>query len=144
MRNLNDLLGGFLNPHLFCKPVLKHPEDQQALMEAAFGGEAQFFLGTDSAPHKKEFKECDCGCAGTYTAPVAVPALFQFFLEQGAASVDDVSRFQAFTSEHGADFYGLPRNETHAVLVQEPWTVPADYHGVVPFLAGQLLNWRMK
>jgi dihydroorotase len=99
MRNLDHLLGGFLNPHLFCKPVLKRPEDQEALVAAAFGGEARFFLGTDSAPHQRGQKECDCGCAGTYTAPVAIPALYQFYRELPSIRGDDVEEFQAFTAE---------------------------------------------
>jgi dihydroorotase len=144
MRNLDDLLGGLLNPHLFCKPVLKRPEDQAALIEAAFGGEQRFFLGTDSAPHLKDQKECDCGCAGTYTAPVAIPALFQFYMERVAGSDGDVSAFQAFVSENGARFYRLPLNEDHINLVREPWTVAPEYHGVVPFLAGRTLDWRVR
>ncbi len=141
MKNLDHMMGGFLNPHLFCKPVLKRPEDQEALMEAAFGGDTSFFLGTDSAPHQRGQKECDCGCAGTYTAPVAVPALFQFFLENGACSANDPSVFQSFTSEHGADFYQVPRNNAVIHLDRRSWTVPAEYHGVVPFLAGETLEW---
>ena len=29
----------------------------------------QFFLGTDTAPHTADTKECACGCAGTLDAP---------------------------------------------------------------------------
>lgn len=143
MSNLDDLLGGFLNPHMFCKPVLKRPEDQRALMEAAFSQDARFFLGTDSAPHTKENKECSCGCAGVYSAPVAIPALFQFFLEHGACTENDISAFQAFTAEHGARFYGLPLNQTTVTLEKREWTVPDMYHGVVPYFAGQKLQWRL-
>jgi dihydroorotase len=141
MRNLDHLLGGFLNPHLFCKPVLKRPEDQEALVAAAFGGESRFFLGTDSAPHQRGQKECDCGCAGTYTAPVAIPALYQFYRELPSIRGDDVEEFQAFTAERGADFYRLPRNESEISLERRSWSVPSEYHGVVPFLAGQTLEW---
>ena len=34
---------------------------------------------------------------------------------------------QAFASEFGADFYGLPRNADTVTLVRESWTVPAEY-----------------
>ncbi|AHC13524.1 dihydroorotase [Salinispira pacifica] len=143
MRNLDHLLGGMLNPHLFCKPVLKTPGDQKALVDAAFSGSHRFFLGTDSAPHKRGDKECDCGCAGTYTAPVAIPALFQFFLEQGAIDKENTRLFQDFTSAHGADFYGLEKNRGELILENAPWKVPAEYHGVVPFLANSELQWRV-
>jgi dihydroorotase len=66
---LDDVIGGALNPHHFCKPVAKRPEDREALVEAAIRSE-RFFLGTDSAPHLKENKECAAGCAGVYTSPV--------------------------------------------------------------------------
>lgn len=144
MRNLDHLLGGMLNPHLFCKPVLKTPGDQKALVDAAFSGNPRFFLGTDSAPHQRGDKECDCGCAGTYTAPVAIPALFQFFLEQGAIETGNTRLFQEFTSGHGADFYHLPRNQSEIILKKSSWKVPGEYHGVVPFLANSELQWRVQ
>ena len=32
---LDDVAGGLLNPHLFCKPIAKRPEDRDALLQAA-------------------------------------------------------------------------------------------------------------
>ena len=32
---LNDVAGGMLQPHLFCKPIAKRPEDREALLNAA-------------------------------------------------------------------------------------------------------------
>ena len=51
---------------------IKREEDRQALLEAATSGDPSFFLGTDSAPHTVETKESDCGCAGSFTAPIAM------------------------------------------------------------------------
>jgi len=34
---LDDVAGGMLNPHLFCKPIAKRYEDREALREVAFG-----------------------------------------------------------------------------------------------------------
>jgi dihydroorotase len=42
----------------------------------------QFFLGTDSAPHAVGDKESDCGCAGCYTAPVALELYAEVFEAQ--------------------------------------------------------------
>ncbi len=144
MRNLNDLIGGFLDPHLFCKPVLKHPDDQAALIDAAFGGESCFFLGTDSAPHLRRDKESQCGCAGSYTSPVAIPALYGFFSAIAGQRGWEIERFENFTSVHGADFYKLPLNDERISLVEREWIVPWDYHGVVPFLAGKKLQWSVE
>jgi len=32
---LDDVAGGLLDPHLFCKPIAKRPEDREALLQAA-------------------------------------------------------------------------------------------------------------
>jgi dihydroorotase len=36
---LDDVAGGLLKPHLFCKPIAKRPEDRDALLAAALSGE---------------------------------------------------------------------------------------------------------
>ncbi|HMO22072.1 MAG TPA: hypothetical protein PKC98_14030, partial [Candidatus Melainabacteria bacterium] len=80
---LDDVIGGMLDPHVFCKPVAKLPSDREALLEAAFSGNPKFFLGSDSAPHTVANKECPCGAAGAYTAPVMMPALIDLFEKHG-------------------------------------------------------------
>ncbi len=35
---LDDVAGGMLRPHLFCKPIAKRPEDREALLQAALPG----------------------------------------------------------------------------------------------------------
>lgn len=138
VHTLDDLLGDGLQPHLFCKPLLKRPEDRAALRAAAFSGHPKFFLGTDSAPHDRSRKECPCGAAGVYSAPVAMPILVREFINAGA-----LPQLTAFCAANGADFYRVPRTTRHLVLVNEPWTVPADKHGVVPMAAGEVLDWRV-
>jgi dihydroorotase len=58
-----------------------------------------------------------------------------------------LERLQAFASERGADFYGLPRNRDKITLVREAWTVPGSYPfadtQIVPFRAGESIAWRM-
>ena len=130
--------GGKMQPHNFCKPIAKDPADRAALLEAATSGEPCFFYGGDSAPHLRGTKECADVCAGVFNAPVAMPLLAQIFDEQNA-----LDKLENFTSCFGAQWYDLPLNEETITLIEEPWTVPAEYSGVVPFMAGQTLKWRV-
>ena len=64
------------------------------------------------------------------------------FEEEGA-----LDRLEAFASENGPRFYGLPLNEGRMVLeraqVMVPDTLPAAGTKIVPFLAGETLPWRL-
>ena len=71
----NALFAGGLRPHAYCLPVLKREAHRQALVDAATGGNAKYFLGTDSAPHARHAKESACGCAGCFSAPAGHRAL---------------------------------------------------------------------
>ena len=79
MLTLDDVVGGDLRPHHFCKPIAKRPEDRDAILAEVLAGNPRFFFGSDSAPHLRGEKESECGCAGVYTAPVAVPLLVELF-----------------------------------------------------------------
>lgn len=136
---INDVIGDGLRPHNYCKPVAKWPEDRKAIVRAAISGNPKFFLGSDSAPHAKEDKECAKGCAGVYTAPILLPLLAQNF-----AACDALGMLDDFTSRFGAEFYNLPLNSGRIRLVRRRWTVPAAYDGIVPFLAGQRLDWQIE
>lgn len=132
---LDDVVGDKLQPHNFCKPIAKRPRDRYALLRAATSGNPKFFLGTDSAPHTQETKECSSGCAGCFTAPLAIPLLADIFYSAGAlATLGD------FTSAFGASFYKLPLNTEHVELVRVEWTVPDRYGSVVPFMAGRKIQ----
>jgi dihydroorotase len=138
----NDLVGGTLKPHYFCKPLAKRPSDRRALLGAATSGNPKFFLGTDSAPHLRGKKECASGCAGVFTAPVAMPLLLALF-EEHASSLFALDRLKHFTSVFGARFYGLLQNRDAITLEENSWTVPGEYDGVVPFKAEETLKWRV-
>jgi dihydroorotase len=136
---LNDVIGDKLEPHHFCKPVAKRSSDRAVLLAAATSGNPKFFLGTDSAPHLKEMKECASGCAGVYTAPIAIPLLLELFEGYGA-----INKLEDFCSRFGADFYGLPHNKETITLARENWVIPPIYGGVIPFRAGKEIHWRME
>jgi dihydroorotase len=137
---LDDVLGAGIRPHYYCKPLLGRREDRDALIAAAVGGEAKFFFGSDSAPHLRRDKEGAHGAAGIYSSPTALSVLAELF--ERVCGSGWVERLEAFTSVHGAAFYGLPVNDSYIELAVDPWTVPGEYHGVVPLRAGDTLRWR--
>lgn len=140
--NRNDMLVGGIRPHHYCLPVLKRERDRQALIEAATSGNPKFFLGTDSAPHPRSAKVADCGCAGVFSAPVALPVYAEVFEAAGALEC-----LEDFASHFGADFYGLPRHTERITLRREPWSVPASLpcgdDTLTPLRAGDELPWRV-
>ena len=140
--NRNALFAGGLRPHAFCLPVVKREKHRLAVRAAAVSGSPKFFLGTDSAPHPRHAKESGCGCAGIFNAPFALESYAQVFEEEGA-----LDRFEGFASEHGARFYGLPLNEGTVTLERNPVKVPERIGGsdadLVPFHAGEMLNWKL-
>jgi dihydroorotase len=143
MLSRNDLLVGGIRPHYYCLPVLKRATHRDALRGAAVSGDPRFFLGTDSAPHATDTKENACGCAGCYTAPVALACLAHVFEAEGA-----LDRLEAFASLHGAAFYGVPPAEDRIVLEKgAPWApppqAPTGAGPVTVFDPGFALEWRV-
>jgi dihydroorotase len=140
--NRNALFQGGIRPHYYCLPVLKREEHRRALIEAATGGNAKFFLGTDSAPHARGAKECACGCAGIYTAHAGIELYAEVFEQAGA-----LDRLEAFASFHGPDFYGLPRNQGTITLEKCAWQPPSEVpfanETLVPLRAGEEIGWRL-
>ena len=140
--NRGAMFRGGLRAHLYCLPLLKRERDRVALLEAASSTDPRFFLGTDSAPHAKAAKESACGCAGVYSAPVALELYARAFEQAGR-----LDRLEDFASLRGAAFYGLPRNRGTVTLERRPWTVPAALPfgsaEIVPMCAGETLEWRL-
>ncbi|MFL6747221.1 MAG: dihydroorotase [Sphingomicrobium sp.] len=136
--NRNALFNGGLRPHAYCLPVVKREEHRLAVRRAAVSGSPKFFLGTDTAPHAREAKESACGCAGIFNAPYALESYVQVFEEE-----DALDRFEAFASENGPRFYGLPRNEGTITLERQDVEVPDAMEGLVPFHAGETLRWKL-
>lgn len=139
----NAMLVGGIRPHYYCLPILKRRTDREALVRAAISGSPSFFLGTDSAPHSQSSKESACGCAGAFTAPVAMPLYAQVFAEANA-----LNKLDAFAGQFGANFYRQPINTERLVLSQTPWQVPQTLthaeQKLVPFLAGETLMWQVE
>ena len=140
--NRNALFTGGIRPHYYCLPVLKRETHRLALVQAATSGNPRFFLGTDSAPHPAHLKEHASGCAGCYTAHAAVEMYAEAFDNAGA-----LDKLEGFASFHGADFYGLPRNQDRILLRRESWTPPESFAfgeaQLKPLRSGEALPWRM-
>jgi dihydroorotase len=117
--NRNAIFKGGIRPHFYCLPIAKREEHRLALRRAATSGNPAFFLGTDTAPHSTDTKECACGCAGIFNAPVAMQVYAQVFAEEGR-----LDNLEAFASLNGPRFYDLPPNEEKVTLRAAPLDVP--------------------
>ena len=132
----DDFLGGGLNPHLFCKPIIKFADDRDALRKAAFSGSPKFFFGSDTAPHPRAAKESGSAPGGIYSAPTALPALAGLFERSNA-----LPALEGFVAGFGAGFYGLEPPRGTLRLRREAWRVPEEIDGAVPMCAGTILDW---
>jgi len=138
--NRTSLFQGGLRPHLYCLPVAKRERHRLALRKAATSGEACFFIGTDTAPHRRTAKEAECCSAGVFGGATALQTYVQVFDEENA-----LDRFEAFASVSGARFYGLELNRGTIVLERREAPILAavavDDTEVVVFRGGETLPW---
>lgn len=143
LMNRNAIFQGGLRPHHYCLPVLKRETHREALVAAATSGSKKFFLGTDSAPHPKNRKESDCGCAGIYTAFAGIEFYAEIFEE-----ADALDQLEAFASLNGPAFYGLEPNPDQITLIKKDWQVPESFafgsEELVPLKAGETLKWQLE
>jgi len=140
--NRNAIFKGGIRPHYYCLPVLKREEHRLALNAAAISGNPKFFLGTDSAPHAQNQKESACGCAGIFSAPLAIELYARAFDENKA-----LDKLEGFASFFGADFYAMERNTQTITLQKKDWTVPDSYPfldgKITPLHAGETESWQL-
>lgn len=136
---LDDVAGGMLQPHLFCKPIAKRPHDKEALLNVALSGHPKVMFGSDSAPHPREAKE-SCGCAaGVFTAPIALQVLAELFETHNA-----LDKLPDFISGNAHRIYGVTPPSKEVIIEKTPFVVPNDYNGVVPMYAGEEVAYRIK
>lgn len=142
--NRNAILAGGIRPHYYCLPVAKREHHRLALREAATSGDVRFFLGTDSAPHVDPLKECACGCAGIFSAPVTMSCLAHVFEHDNA-----LAKLEAFTSLNGPAFYKLPVNQDFITLeksdsaLEIPDKIMTGAGAVTVFDPGFKLHWKV-
>jgi len=132
---LDDVAGGMLNPHYFCKPIIKTPKDRLEIQKFVKSGHPKVMFGSDSAPHtiKNKLK----GAAGVFSAPVILPALAEFF--EG-----DVETFQKFISDNARNNFNLNLPERKVELVEEEWRAPYIVGDIKPMWAGKKFRYKIK
>ena len=136
---LDDVAGGMLKPHLFCKPIAKRPEDREALLKVALSAHPKVMFGSDSAPHPKHAKEA-CGCAaGVFTSPIALQVLAELFEKH-----DALDKLQDFVSSNAQNIYGVAPLAKTVTLEKKPFKVPSDYNGVVSMYADEEITYSIK
>jgi len=139
--NRNAIFKGGIQPHYYCLPILKTETDRQALMRVATTS-SKFFLGTDSAPHSKDRKETSCGCAGCFTAHMAIELVAEAFEGE-----DKLDALEDFVTTRGSTFYGLPAAKKRRTLARETWRVPDSYDfgpdTVIPMRKGETVRWKL-
>lgn len=130
--SLDDLGGGMLNPHLFCKPIIKTPKDRSAIQSIVKSGHKKVMFGSDSAPHlmKNKFK----GAAGVFSSPLILPALAEFF-------GDDIETFQKFISNNARENFNINIPSREVILEEKEFRVPNIVGGIVPMWAGKTFKY---
>ncbi len=136
---LDDVVGGMMMPHNFCKPIAKRPEDLDALLSVALEAHPKVMFGSDSAPHSKEKKECSGCAAGVFSAPIALQLLCEIFEQY-----DKLENLQAFVSDNAQNIYGICPEFKEVILEKRPFVIPDTYNGVVPMYAGKIINWAIE
>ncbi|KAF8819991.1 dihydroorotase [Cardiosporidium cionae] len=110
-------------PHNFCKPLAKLAGDREAIRQVVQEGHPRFFLGSDSAPHKKSMKESKKPPAGIFTQPLLL-------------AVSLLDRTDSFL------LWSLKSGELCAIVERKSSWVPLEYpilatgEKVVPYKSG--------
>ena len=132
-----------LEPHLFCKPIAKRPEDREALLKLALSWNPKVMFGSDSAPHTQNAKESAHCSAWVFTAPIALQLLAELFEKNNS-----LENLQKFVSDNAIKIYNLKLEEKIITLEKSDFTVPLIYKNnsedVVPMYAGETLKWSIK
>ena len=133
---LDDLIGGSLNHHLFCKPILKRESDRKALVKLATSKNKKVMFGSDSAPHTKEAKIK--GAAGIFSSPILINGLVELFEKENA-----LDNLQSFISDNAKNIYGISTITKKLYIEKIDYKVESEYNGIVPMLANKTLSWKI-
>ena len=136
---LDDVVGGMMMPHHFCKPIAKRPHDQEALLKVALDAHPKVMFGSDSAPHPQHKKETSGCAAGVFTAPIALQLLCEIFDQH-----DKLENLQSFVSDNAQSIYGICPEFKEVTLEKREFTVPQEYSSVVPMYAEKTISWAIE
>jgi dihydroorotase len=139
----DDLMGEKLNPHLFCKPVIKTAKDAETLRSFALKAHPKVCFGSDSAPHPRVAKESGSAPAGIFTAPILLPALVELFEKH-----DRLDNLQKFISDNAQRIYNVspPKKSVklQKIAMQVPESIKGQNAEVVPMMAGKNISWSIE
>ncbi|MCT7908569.1 dihydroorotase [Arcobacter lacus] len=140
---LDDVVGGGLNPHLFCKPIVKRYEDRDALLKVVLEAHPKIMFGSDSAPHPKNNKEAADGAAGIFSSPIALQVLTELFEKH--KKLDNLNNFVSLNAQK---IYNLIPTKKEVNLIKKDFIVPEIYSNeteqVVPMFACKTLLWSIE
>lgn len=151
---------GCVDGHRFCAPVVKTPDDRQALLDAAFGRVPELvgkvWLGLDFAPHPLNTKDGTWPWPpqdgklpkmGMYTLDVAAPLLVALFERYGDRNWQ--AALINFASTSGPVWYRIEPPKKTMQLERKPWRVQDAYRDASldpilrSFVADQVVDWRV-
>lgn len=142
--DLDALLGKGLNPHHFCKPILKTPQDREALLDLALNAHRKVCFGSDSAPHLLTNKYSANAFGGIFSAPNLLGRLAELFDKHNR-----LENLQAFVSDHARDHYRIQFQKDRVItLVDTPTEIPASIpvlgSEIIPLNAGEKVGWQIQ
>ncbi|MDO7252606.1 dihydroorotase [Helicobacter cappadocius] len=138
---LDDMLGGALNAHRFCKPILKTPKDRDMLLNLALNAHPKVSFGSDSAPHLEKNKLKDSAAAGIFSSPMILCALATLFEKH-----NKLENLQAFISNNAKKIYNINDLQPKEIRLCKkhswvPTQIKLIQNNIIPFNAGALLEW---
>lgn len=146
MLTLDDVIGDKINVHNFCKPIYKSEMDRSWIVrEVVENNNTKFMLGSDSAPHYRDNKECKEGCAGIYSMSCLIGGIVQLFESNACLKENKINQF---ISRNARKFYRLNKAGYQIKLMKEDWKVPEiiyseDMNAVIPFMANKWIDWKI-
>ena len=141
--DLDALLGKGLNPHHFCKPILKTPQDREALLELALNAHPKISFGSDSAPHSQSAKLSNNAPGGIFSAPYLLENLVELFSHH-----HKLTNLQNFISDNAIRNYQLTIKKDKIIRFKKaPTIIPKsilinnqnDY--LIPFCANKTISY---
>ncbi len=140
--DLDSLLGKNLNPHYFCKPILKTPYDKEALLDLALNAHKKVSFGSDSAPHLISNKYSQNAFGGIFSAPNLLPRLVELFERH-----NKLENLQAFVSDNAITNYKIKVKKDKFITLKKspskiPDSIPVLDSKIIPLFGGSDLMWQ--
>lgn len=132
--------GEIKEPNIFCLPILKSVDDVSAVIKAMTSGNPKYMFGSDSAPHPPENKILPNPKPGIFSAPTAlswISAVFYTHTDMNAKLL------QTFLHDNSCQWYGFSPSSRKIRIENKKWKVPRNYKGIIPFLAGEKLYFKI-